>query len=85
MKETSTVDILVKWVKPNAPDGRTDLVSEVDSRSAKLWILLDKNIINSLLKYLRNPQPSTGISLLQMIISYTNFGIYGYRERNTLV
>ena len=63
-EEASTGDILVKWVKPNAPDGRTNLVSEVDSGSAKLWMLLGKNILNSLLKYLRNIQPSTGISLL---------------------
>lgn len=69
-KEASTGDRFVNRVKPNAPDGRTDVVREVDSGTAELWILLGKKILNSLLIYpFRNPQPSTGISVLQMIPS----------------
>jgi hypothetical protein len=69
-KEASTGDRFVKRVNPNAPDSRTGLSDEVDSGNADLWILLGKNILNSLLKYpLWKPQPCMGISLLQMIPS----------------
>jgi len=69
-KEASTGDRFDKRVKPNAPDDRTDSFDELASGMAEQWILLGKNILNSLFKYpLRNAQPFPEISMLQMIPS----------------
>jgi hypothetical protein len=69
-KEASTGDIFDKRVKPNTPDDRTDTSDELASGMAEQWILLGKNILNSLFKYpLRNPQPFPEISMLRVIPS----------------